>query len=89
MAGRKDRGGTDCNDNSIKTTQRKHMRTGRAREKKRKKSPGRALQALPLWVRAGGPTFTRAVRARARARAKSLGKIFFLEKPCLPLFKLN
>ena len=79
MARPKDRGGTDCNDNSIKTTQRKHLRTGRAREKKRKKSPGRALQALPLWVRAGGPTFTRAVRARARARAKypGLSKLAF------------
>ena len=29
---------------------------------------GRASKALPFWVRAGGPTFTRAVRARARAK---------------------
>ena len=50
------------------TLGRAERQTRRARENFLTKSPGRALKALPLWVRAGGPTFTRAVRARARAR---------------------
>ena len=42
-----------------------------AARKDRAARAGRASKALPFWVRAGGPTFTRAVRARARARARA------------------
>ena len=69
MARPKDRGGTDCNDNSIKTTQRKHLRTGRAREKKKKKIAGEGLTGPPLMGKGRRPHVYEG-RARARARAR-------------------
>ena len=46
-----------------------------------KKIPARVLEETKslYWVRAGGPTLTRAVRARARARARAKYPELFFE----------
>ena len=65
---------------AIKTTQRKHMRTGRAREKKKEKIAGEGLTGPPLMGKGRRPhVYEGRARARARARSKypGLSKLAF------------